>query len=104
MFRLKRPVRQSSGLDDADAANNGPQQPQKPQKPPVKTWWQSFTNPSPQECHQVNIAANGELVLAATSGATAFLAPVTSPVTVPAGLGLGLSGALGELWVSIACP
>jgi hypothetical protein len=90
---------------DGNAANNGTQQqPQQPQKPPVKTWWQSFTHPSPQECHRVNIAVQAEALTAAGLGATAFLAPVASPFTVPAGLGTGLSAATGALWGAIACP
>jgi hypothetical protein len=52
----------------------------------------------------VNIAVQAEALTVAALGATAFLAPVTSPVTVPAGLGLALSAGTGALWGAIACP
>jgi RHS repeat-associated protein len=83
---------------------NGNGKPSPQPSPQQRTLWQNFTHPTAQQCHNVNIAVKAEAVLAAGSGATGFLFPVTAPIAIPAGLGMGLSAAIGGLWGAIACP
>ncbi|MFZ0770438.1 MAG: hypothetical protein WCA49_04210 [Candidatus Sulfotelmatobacter sp.] len=74
------------------------------QQPQRVSWWQNFTHPNKATCKNVNILAASEGVAAFGFGATAFFAPVTAPVAVPAALAAGGSAALTKLYAAVACP